>query len=183
MMALVLGLAWASHIPLGKFVRRIGIPACFTALVALPALFSPVHREAPLPNRAHRRARARRRGAVPPRPYTLMWPPPFPESGGGNAGPAGSGAALPRRYPISLPLLFSMTTPWAAACGLLRTGGLGEALADLLSTTRRYIVLLLQRAEEILVSIRSRMVGRLPVGEGRRILAGVAGALLAIPTG
>lgn len=154
MVLLVLILAWASHIPLGKFLRRVGALAAFTALVALPALFlTPGETLLVLAS-----------GVV----ITL--------SGVRVA------VALVLRVvvSVSLALLFSMTTPWPELQGLLGgLGCLGAVLADLLSTTRRYLFLLLRKAEELLLARKSRLMGRLPAKEGRRCLSSAAGALLA----
>ncbi len=156
MAALVLGLARASCIPLGKFVRRIGALAFFTVLVTLPSLFL-IPGEALLVFSHH--------------PHVAV-----------TVSGARAVATLALRVAVStsLALLFSMTTPWPAVMGLLRRlGSTGSSLCYLLSITRRYLFLLLRRAEELLLARKSRLMGRLPAGEGRRILAGAAGALLA----
>ncbi len=80
---------------------------------------------------------------------------------------------------LSLTLLLVLSTRWAALLKALRVLHLPQPVVLLLSMTRRYIFLLLQKAEEMLLARRSRTVGRLPDAAGRRMVAGMAGTLLA----
>lgn len=143
----VLALAWASRLPMGTFLRRVGALAALTFFLALPSLFL-------VPGEA----------IAPGLPITIP------------GARATATLVLRAANSISLALLLAMTTPWPALLGLLR--GVGP-LYDLLSMSRRYIFLLLRRAEEMLLSRRSRLVGRLPVREGWKVAAGAAGALIA----
>lgn len=154
MVLLILILAWASRIPLRKFMRRVGALAAFTALVAIPALF-----------------------LTPGESFLVLMSGVVITVSGARAAVT---LVLRVVVSVSLVLLFSMTTPWPELQGLLRRlGHAGSTVDDLLSTTRRYLFLLLRKAEELLLARRSRLMGRLPSREGRRILASAAGALLA----
>ncbi|MGB9722692.1 MAG: ATP-binding cassette domain-containing protein [Chloroflexia bacterium] len=157
---LILGLAWASRVPLGRFARRVGALSLFTVLVALPALF-----------------------LTPGEPLLILLHSPYAAI---TVSGVWAAATLVLRVAasISLVLLLSMTTPWPALG--LSSRGRSDGPSDLLHTvllllsmTRRYLFLFLRKAEEMLLSRESRRVGRLPAREGRKCAAGMAGALIA----
>lgn len=154
---MVLVLAWTSHLPLGPFLRRVWlfIPA-FTAVVALPALFLT--------------------------PGDTLWailehPIPLAIT---RQGLYGAGMLVLRvGASVSLAVLLLLTTPWPALLHGLRALRVPQSLVLLLHMARRYIFLLLQNAEALLLARRSRWVGQLPSSVRRRMTASMAGTLLA----
>jgi cobalt/nickel transport system permease protein len=148
-----LGLAWASAIPLGFFVRRVWVAVLlFSGIIALPALF------------------------ITPGPP--LWHLPL----GLTITNTGARAALFLLLRVgtstSLAILLVLTTPWNSllkAMGVLRVP---DVVVLLLGMTYRYVELLLRLAGDMLLSRRSRVVGRLSGADERRLLAATGGALL-----
>jgi cobalt/nickel transport system permease protein len=153
----VLALAMASRLPLGPFLRRVWlfVPA-FTTLVALPALF-----------------------LTPGEPLLRIGLGAF-SLGISRQGVSGAGTLVLRvGVSVSLALLLLLTTPWPALLHGLRALRLPQALVLLLHMARRYIFLLLENAETLLLARRSRVMGRLPPSVGRRMTADMVATLLA----
>ncbi len=149
-----LALAWASAVPVTSFVGRVwlAVPA-FTGLVALPALFltpGPALVRLPLG------LVATRTGAMAML-YLLL-----------RVGTS-----------VSLSLLLVLTTPWAALFRGLAALHVPDTLVLILGMTYRYIYVLLRITNDMFLSRRSRVVGRLSSAEERRIEGAIAGTLLA----
>ena len=78
----------------------------------------------------------------------------------------------------TLSLLLVLTTPWMHVLKSLRAFGVPVVLVVILGMTYRYIFVLLRAAHDMFESRRSRMLGRPPAGERRRIAVNSAGVLL-----
>ncbi len=79
---------------------------------------------------------------------------------------------------ISLTLLLVLTTPWntiLSALGVLRVP---DVFILILGMTYRYIYLLLHTANDMFLSRKSRVVGRLSTSENQKMLAAISGTLL-----
>jgi cobalt/nickel transport system permease protein len=150
---LALFLAWQSAIPLDFFIRRVWLfMPFFTGLIALPALF------------------------ITPGPAWVLLP---------------FGLAITKTgvltvlflllrvsTSVSLGVLLILTTPWPTLLKALSVLRLPDGFLLILGMTYRYIYLLLLTAEDMFLSRRSRIVGRVRPAEARRILAASAGTLL-----
>lgn len=151
---LALPLAWASAVPMGFFVRRVWLALpLLTGLVALPALVL-----TPGPPLAHL-------------PLGLV----LTRTG------ATSALLLLLRVgtSVSLGLLLVLTTPWAALLRALAALRVPDTLVLILGMTYRYIYVLLRITNEMFLSRKSRVVGRLSAAQERRIQGAIAGTLLA----
>jgi cobalt/nickel transport system permease protein len=146
-------LAWRSAVPMGFFVKRVWLfMPFFTGLIALPAFFitpGPPLLALPL-------------GLVITRPGALT----------------ALFLLLRVSTSVSLGVLLMLTTAWPTllkALGVLRVP---EGFILILGMTYRYIYLLLRTAEDMFLSRKSRVVGRMSSAEERRVLAASAGTLL-----
>jgi cobalt/nickel transport system permease protein len=146
-------LAWRSAVPLGFFVKRVWLfMPFFTGLIALPALFitpGPAWLSLPL-------------GLAITRPGLLT----------------ASFLLLRVSTSVSLGVLLMLTTPWPTLLKALSVLRVPEGFILILGMTYRYIYLLLRLAEDMFLSRRSRVVGRLSSADERRVLAASAGTLL-----
>ncbi len=150
---LALALAIVSKLPVGSFVRRVWLVLpFFTGLIALPALFLT--------------------------PGPALWVLPF----GWTVTQTGAMTALflltRVGTSVSFALLLIWTTPWNTllkALGVLRVP---DGFILILAMTYRYIALLLGIVDDMFLSRKSRVVGKLTGGDERRLLAASAGALL-----
>jgi len=79
---------------------------------------------------------------------------------------------------LSLTLLLVLTTPWNTTLSALTVLRVPDVFILILGMTYRYIYLLLRIANDMFLSRKSRVVGRLDDAENRRMLAAVSGALL-----
>jgi energy-coupling factor transporter transmembrane protein EcfT len=79
---------------------------------------------------------------------------------------------------LSLTLLLVLTTPWNTVLGALSVLRVPDVFVLMLGMTYRYIYLLLLIANDMFLSRKSRVVGRLSVGDSQQITASIAGALL-----
>jgi cobalt/nickel transport system permease protein len=150
---LTLALAWFSSISLGFFLKRVWlfIPF-FTGMVALPALFlTPGPALAVLPLGLTVTQTGLR---------TVLF------------------LLLRVSTSVSLGVLLVLTTAWPVLLKALAALRIPEGFLLILGMTYRYIHLLLRTSEDMFLSRRSRIVGRLPSSEGRRILAASVGTLL-----
>ncbi len=95
-----------------------------------------------------------------------------------NRSPDGGFLLLRVSTSVSLGLLLILTTPWPTLLKALSVLRVPEGFLLILGMTYRYIYLLLLTAEDMFLSRRSRIVGRLNPAEARRILAASAGTLL-----
>jgi len=149
----VLLLALLSTIPAGFFIKRVWLALpFFTGVIAVPALF------------------------MTPGPALLHLP---------------LGLAITRTgvttvlflllrvsTSVSLTLLLILTTPWntiLSALGVLRVP---DVFILILGMTYRYIYLLLHTANDMFLSRKSRVVGRLSTSENQKMLAAISATLL-----
>jgi cobalt/nickel transport system permease protein len=79
---------------------------------------------------------------------------------------------------ISLTLLLILTTPWNTVLGALTVLRVPDVFILVLGMTYRYIYLLLHIANDMFLSRKSRVVGRLNSAEERHMLAAISGTLL-----
>ncbi len=79
---------------------------------------------------------------------------------------------------VSLTLLLVLTTPWNAVLGALNVLRVPDVFVLILGMTYRYIYLLLHAANDMFLSRKSRIVGRLSTSENQRMLAAIGGTLL-----
>jgi cobalt/nickel transport system permease protein len=79
---------------------------------------------------------------------------------------------------VSLTLLLVLTTPWNTVLSALTVLRVPEVVVLILGMTYRYIYLLLHAANDMFLSRKSRMVGRLATSENQRMLAAIGGTLL-----
>jgi len=146
-------LAWRSAVPMGFFVKRVWLfMPFFTGIIALPAFFiTPGPPLVALPL-----------GLVITRPGALT----------------ALFLLLRVSTSVSLGVLLMLTTAWPTllkALGVLRVP---EGFILILGMTYRYIYLLLRTAEDMFLSRKSRVVGRISSADERRVLAASAGTLL-----
>lgn len=80
---------------------------------------------------------------------------------------------------VSLTLLLILTTPWNTVLSALTVLRVPDEFILILGMTYRYIYLLLHTANDMFLSRKSRMVGKLDASEDRRMLAAISGTLLA----
>lgn len=150
---LTLILAWRSAIPAGFFIKRVWLALpFFTGLIVLPALF------------------------ITPGPVLVQLP---------------LGLAITQTglntvlflllrvsTSVSLTLLLILTTPWNTVLGALSVLRVPDVFILILGMTYRYIYLLLRTANDMFLSRKSRVVGRLSGAEERRMLAAISATLL-----
>ena len=147
-------LAVGSRVPLALLTRRVWIPVLlFTGIIALPApLVIP--------------------GRVVGRLPGLGWPVTAPG--------LTSAAFLVTRVETAatLTVLLILSTPWSHVLKALRVVRVPVVLVVILGMAYRYIFLLLESAQDMLESRRSRMVGVLDGAERRRVAASSVGVLM-----
>jgi cobalt/nickel transport system permease protein len=149
----VLWLAWRSCIPAVVFIRRVWLfLPFFTGVLLIPALF------------------------ITPGPPLLLLP---------------FGLVITRTglitdlflllrvsTSVSLTLLLILTTRWNTVLSALSVMRIPDVFILTLGMTYRYIYLLLHIANDMFLSRKSRVVGRLTTVEERRIMAAAAATLL-----
>jgi cobalt/nickel transport system permease protein len=79
---------------------------------------------------------------------------------------------------ITLSFLLVMTTPWMHVLKSMRVIGIPTLVVVILGMTYRYIFLMLQSASDMFEARQSRMIGKLPDKEARRLAAATVGVLL-----
>jgi cobalt ECF transporter T component CbiQ len=79
---------------------------------------------------------------------------------------------------VSLTLLLILTTPWNTVLSALTVLRVPDVFILILGMTYRYIYLLLHTANDMFLSRKSRVVGRMDAAEDRRMLAAISGTLL-----
>ena len=150
---LVLLLAWLSAIPAAFFIRRVWLALpFFTGMIALPALFmtpGPPLMQLPL-------------GLVITRTglTTVLF------------------LLLRVSTSVSLTVLLVLTTPWNVVLSALGVLRVPDVFVLILGMTYRYIYLLLHTANDMFLSRKSRVVGRLSTSENQRMLAAISATLL-----
>lgn len=151
LLALIFGLA--SAIPAGFFIKRVWLALpFFTGMIILPALF------------------------ITPGPALLQLPLGLVIT---RTGAITSLFLLLRvSTSVSLTLLLILTTPWNMVLSALTVLRVPDEFILILGMTYRYIYLLLHTANDMFLSRKSRMVGRLDGAEDRRMMAAISGTLL-----
>ena len=150
---LILCFARASAIPAHFFIRRVWLAVLlFTGLVAVPALF------------------------MTPGPVLFYLPRGFAVTQTG----AWSMVFLLLRVgtSVSLVLLLILTTPWNTVLVALSVLKIPDVFVLILGMTCRYIFLLLHIANDMFLSRKSRVVGRMSGSSERRMLAATGATLL-----
>lgn len=147
--ALGVVLALASRVPVWLLAIRFWIPALFfTGAIAIPALF-----------------------LTPGDPIgngVMTW-----------QGLKSASMLIARaETAVTLSSLLVLTTPWTHVLKSLRVFGVPVVFVAILAMTWRYAWLLLQTAQDMFESRRSRHVGKLSAAENRTIAAASAGVLL-----
>ncbi|MBL8096425.1 MAG: cobalt ECF transporter T component CbiQ [Anaerolineales bacterium] len=148
-----LALAVVSRLPVGAFVRRVWLVLpFFTGMVALPALFMT--------------------------PGPTLWSLPF-DWVITRTGALTALFLLTRvGTSVSFALLLIWTTPWNTLLKALSVLRVPDGFILILAMTYRYIALLLGIVDDMFLSRKSRVVGKLSTADERRLLAASAGALL-----
>jgi cobalt/nickel transport system permease protein len=145
--------AWRSAVPLGFFIKRVWLfMPFFTGLIALPAFFvtpGPALMHLPL-------------GLVITRTGALT----------------ALFLLLRVSTSVSLGVLLMLTTAWPTLLKALNVLRVPEGFILILGMTYRYIYLLLRTTQDMFLSRKSRVVGRMTSAEERRVLAASAGTLL-----
>ncbi|MCL4527834.1 MAG: cobalt ECF transporter T component CbiQ [Chloroflexi bacterium] len=150
---LTLLFAWTSAIPAGFLIKRVWLALpFFTGLIVLPALF------------------------ITPGPAFLHLPLGLIITQTGLT----SAAFLLLRVStsVSLTLLLILTTPWNTVLSALGVLRVPDVFILILGMTYRYIYLLLHTANDMFLSRKSRMVGRLNTSENQKMLAAISATLL-----
>ena len=152
--ALGVVIAIASHVPIRTLASRVWIAVLFfTGVIAFPAIFLT--------------------------PGQVLFTLPFLHWVITAQGLTSASYLLARaETTATFSLLLVLTTPWMHVLKSLRTFGVPVVLVVILGMTYRYIFVLLRAAHDMFESRRSRMLGRPPAGERRRIAVNSAGVLL-----
>ncbi len=152
--AMAAALAAASRIPLRTLAVRIWLGvAVFAGLIALPALFLTPGRE--------------------------VWAAPGVGWAVTEQGLRGAAYLTARvETTATLSMLLVLSTPWLRVLRALRALRVPVVPIVVLGMTYRYIFLLASAAREMLEARQSRLVGRLPGGERRRLAISAMGVLL-----
>jgi cobalt ECF transporter T component CbiQ len=147
-------LAIVSRVPLSMLAKRVWLGVLgFTGIIAVPALFL-------TPGRA-----------VYSLPF-LNWAITAPGLR------AAAYLTLRAETAATFSILLVLCTRWSSVLKALRVLRLPMMPVVILGMTYRYIFLLLHTAHDMFESRRSRMVGELPGGEMRRVVAASAGVLI-----
>ena len=150
---LVLILGWVSAIPADYLIKRVWIALpFFTGMIVLPALF------------------------ITPGPALVHLPL------GLVITRTGVSTVLFLLFrvstSVSLTLLLILTTPWNTVLSALSILRVPDVFILILGMTYRYIYLLLRVANDMFLSRKSRMVGRLSTSENQKMLAAISATLL-----
>lgn len=150
---LLLGLAWASAVPMGFYIKRVWLfMPFFTGIVAIPALF------------------------ITPGPALVNLPLGLVITQTG----LNSALFLLLRVgtSVSAAVLLVLSTPWNTVLKALGVMRLPDVVVLILGMTYRYIYLLLRTANDMFLSRQSRILRRLDGASERRLVAATAGTLL-----
>ena len=146
-------LAWFSAVPMGFFIKRVWLfMPFFTGIIALPAFFI-----TPGPPLAQL-------------PFGLV----ITRTGAQTA----LFLLLRVSTSVSMGILLILTTPWNTVLKSLGVLRVPDVFVLILGMTYRYIYLLLHTTNDMLLSRKSRVLGRLTGGDERRLIAASAGTLL-----
>lgn len=149
----LLGLAWASAVPMGFYIKRVWLfMPFFTGIVAIPALF------------------------ITPGPplVTLALGLVITQTGLDSA----LFLLLRVGTSVSAAILLVLSTPWNTVLKALRVMRLPDEVVLILGMTYRYIYLFLHSANDMFLSRKSRILRRLDGSSERRLVAASAGTLL-----
>lgn len=146
-------LAWFSAIPADFFIKRVWLALpFFTGTIALPALFI-----TPGPALVHL-------------PLGLF----ITQTGVNTV----LFLLLRVSTSVSLTLLLILTTPWNTVLSALNILRVPDVFILILGMTYRYIYLLLRVANDMFLSRKSRVVGRLSTSDNQKMMAAISGTLL-----
>jgi cobalt ECF transporter T component CbiQ len=146
-------LAWRSAIPADFFIRRVWLfLPFFTGMLALPALF------------------------ITPGPPLITLPLGLMITRTGLV--TALFLLLRVSASVSLTLLLILTTSWNVVLSALTVMRVPDVFILILGMTYRYIYLLLRLANDMFLSRKSRVVGRLSSAEERRMIAATTATLL-----
>jgi cobalt/nickel transport system permease protein len=150
---LVFIFAWVSAIPASFLIKRVWLALpFFTGLIILPALF------------------------ITPGPALLHLPLGLVITQTGVT--TVLFLLLRVSTSVSLTLLLILTTPWNTVLSALCILRVPDVFILILGMTYRYIYLLLHVANDMFLSRKSRVVGRLSTADNQKMLAAVSGTLL-----
>lgn len=153
MYLVVLVLGWVSAIPAGFLIKRVWLALpFFTGLVVLPALF------------------------ITPGPALVQLPLGLVITQTGLT--TVLFLLLRVSTSVSLTLLLVLTTPWNTVLSALSVLRVPDVFILILGMTYRYIYLLLHLANDMFLSRKSRVVGRLNTSENQKMLAAISATLL-----
>jgi cobalt/nickel transport system permease protein len=146
-------LAWRSSVPVGFFVKRVWLfMPFFTGIIAIPAFFI-----TPGPSLVHLPL-----GLIITRTGTIT----------------ALFLLLRVGASVSAAVLLVLTTPWNSVLKALGVLRVPDVFILILGMTYRYIYLFLHTTNDMFLSRKSRVVGRLKGAEERRLIAASAGTLL-----
>ncbi len=161
-------LAKSSRIPVGTFAKRVWVVVpLFTGIVVFPTLFNVVRPGTPLLVLFHLSL-----------PVKLgYWTIP-PEVAITREGVAAAVLLILRvGASVSLAVLLTLTTRWNTLLKALSVLRIPPVFLSVLEMTYRYIFLLLQTSNDLLMARRSRLVGRVNSREARRFVTSAMGNL------
>jgi cobalt ECF transporter T component CbiQ len=150
---LVLILGWRSAIPPALLLKRVWLALpFFTGLIILPAIF------------------------ITPGPALMRLPLGLVVTRTGVM----SALFLLMRVStsLSLALLLILTTPWNTVLSALSVLHVPDVFVLMLGMTYRYIYLLLRVTNDMFLSRKSRVVGKLSLADNQQMLASIGGTLL-----
>ncbi len=159
---LTLPMAYASHVPMGFFLKRVWVlMPFFTGIVALPALFSPFSPGTPLITLID---------STSPKIYLAITQP----------GVTAAAFLLIRvGASVSLAVLLVLTTRWAMLLKAMHVLRVPQAFVLILGMTYRYIYVLLHAVNNMFLARQSRVVGYVSGADQRRWLTASIGVLFA----
>ena len=150
---MTLVLALFSAIPAGFFIKRVWLALpFFTGMIILPALF------------------------ITPGPTLFQFP--FGLAITSTGATSSLFLLLRVSTSVSLSLLLILTTPWNTVLSALTVLRIPDVFILILGMTYRYIYLLLHSANDMFLSRKSRVVGKVDAAENRQMLAAISGTLL-----
>lgn len=153
MYPLILILGLVSAVPAGFLIKRVWLALpFFTGLIVVPALF------------------------ITPGPVLLHLPLGLVIT---QTGLTSAFFLLLRvSTSVSLTLLLVLTTPWNTVLSALNVLRVPDVFILILGMTYRYIYLLLHLANDMFLSRKSRVVGRMNTSENQKMLAAISATLL-----
>lgn len=159
---LTLPMAYASHVPMGFYLKRVWVfMPFFTGVVALPALFSPFSPGAPVITLID---------LASPKIYLSITLPGII---------AAAFLLLRVGASVSIAVLLILTTRWTTLLKALRVLRVPQAFVLILGMTYRYIYMLLHAANNMFLARQSRVVGRVSSADNRQWLGASVGTLFA----